>query len=133
MSKHTLIHHKKRVFRGLYIFLLLSEVFLFLRVILRLFGANPDNLFAGFIYIVSGVFLLPFFGILTTSNDQIIAGQMAVDKSALVAMFCYFVLTILALCVVHLWSKIVRIQSQADETVKKSRPVDTTVVEESIE
>ena len=124
---------RKEVIRGLSILLLVSLVFLFLRILLRLFGADPQNAFAAFIYVVSGIFLLPFFGIFPKSHDQIIAGQMTVDTSALLAFFCYIILILLAMGVMHIASKIVKTQNQADETVEKSHPIDTQVVDQSID
>ncbi len=124
---------RKELLRGLSILLLVSLVFLFLRIILRLLGADPQTAFAAFIYLVSGIFMLPFFGIFPQSHDQIVAGKMTIDTSALIAFFCYLILILLAMAVVHIATKIIRTQSQAEETVEKSHPVDTDVVDQSID
>src|SRR6266480_1899370 len=83
---------RKETLRGLSILLLVSVVFLFLRIVFRLFGANPETLFAGFVYLISGIFLLPFFGIFPRFRDTIVAGQMTVDVSAIIALFSYIII-----------------------------------------
>ena len=42
---------KRQLLRLLVIYLLVSNVFIFLRMVIRLFGADPQNLFAGFIFL----------------------------------------------------------------------------------
>lgn len=67
-------------------FVAISELFLGLRVILRLFGANPDVAFVQWIYHSSDVLLQPFRGIFPT---QVIAPDHVIDFSALFAMVVY--------------------------------------------
>jgi hypothetical protein len=124
---------KKEILRGLSILLLVSLVFLFLRIMLRLFGANPETAFAGFIFLISGIFLLPFFGIFPRMSDRIVAGQMTIDASALVAFFCYLILILLAMSVTQIVANILKTEKQKDATVKKSHPIDTSIVDQSIE
>jgi uncharacterized protein YggT (Ycf19 family) len=67
-------------------FLALVELFLGLRVILRFFGANPDNGFVQFIYNSSGALMQPFRGVFPTET---IGNNHVVDFSALFAMVVY--------------------------------------------
>lgn len=67
-------------------FVAISELFLGLRVILRLFGANPDVAFVQWIYRSSDALLEPFRGIFPT---QVIAPDHVIDFSALFAMVVY--------------------------------------------
>lgn len=64
----------------------LAEIFLGLRVLLRLFAANPTNGFVQFIYDSSGALLQPFRGIFPTAD---ISPGGVVDFSALFAMLVY--------------------------------------------
>src|SRR5437762_1831664 len=93
---------RKEIIRGLWIFLLVSFVFLSLRIILRAFGASPMSLFAGFIYLVSSIFLLPFFGIFSQSNVAIIPGDAMFDGTAVFAIFSYLVLVLLIVAVIQI-------------------------------
>lgn len=63
-----------------------AELFLGLRVILRLLGANPDVSFVQWMYNSSGVLLQPFRGIFPTEE---IAPDHLLDFSALFAMLVY--------------------------------------------
>jgi uncharacterized protein YggT (Ycf19 family) len=67
-------------------FVTIAEVFLGLRVLLRLFGANSDNGFVQWVYDSSGVLLEPFRGIFPTRE---IGDGFLVDFSALFAMVVY--------------------------------------------
>lgn len=69
-----------------------AELFLGLRVLLRLFAANPDVAFVQWIYESSGILLDPFRGIFPTKE---IAGNSVVDFSALFAMLVYGVVGML--------------------------------------
>src|SRR5258708_40228882 len=73
---------KKEILRGLLIFWLVSSVFLFLRIFLRALGADPHSPFAMFIYFISGIFLLPFWGIFPQFQDTILSGQHKFDSPA---------------------------------------------------
>lgn len=124
---------KKQLIRALIIYLLVTNVFIFLRMVLRLFGADPENAFAGFIFIVSGFFLIPFFGMFSQSQDTIIAGDPEVDVSAFIALFCSNILVFLAMSVIYVATRMIKTRKQAKETVERSKPVDTTVAEESVD
>lgn len=67
-------------------FIAIAEVFLGLRVILRLFGANPDVAFVQWVYDSSGVLLQPFRGIFPSET---IAPGYVIDFSAIFAMVVY--------------------------------------------
>jgi hypothetical protein len=124
---------KKQLIRILIIYLLVTNVFIFLRMLLRLLGADPANMFAGFIFMVSGLFLLPFYGIFPQYREEIVAGKMYADVSAFVALFCSNVLVCLAMCLIFVLTRIVKTRKQANETVERSKPVDTTIAEESVD
>lgn len=66
------------------------EVFIGLRVFLKLLGANPVAPLAAWIYEVSGTFLYPFEGMFATWS---IGGRSALEFSSLFAMFFYAILT----------------------------------------
>lgn len=123
---------KKEIFRGLYIFLLITFVVLFLRIMLRIFGANPQSFFAGFIYVLSTLFLLPFFNIFPQFQDIPIEGQHTFDSPALTAIFCYTIVVFLIIGVIHIGSKILKTERQVDEVVRKDHPVDTKIVNELV-
>jgi hypothetical protein len=113
---------RKQILRLLSIFLLLANVFLFLRILLRLFGANPSNPFAALIFILSTVFMLPFIGIFPLFRDEIIAGEMTVDMSALIAGFCYNILVSVAMIVVQIGTSILRMRKKAEDSIEKKNP-----------
>jgi hypothetical protein len=123
---------KKEIFRGLIIFLLFSTGTLFLRIILRAVGANPQSLFAGLVYVISTIFLLPFLNIFPQFQDMPIAGKPAFDASAAVAIFCYIVLVLVIMAVTYIAIRILNIEKQVDAVVKKDHPVDTRIVNEVI-
>jgi YggT family protein len=66
----------------------LIEGLIGIRIILRLIGANPENPFAQFIYSLSSLFLLPFFG-LTGSPAT---GGMVLEIPSLIAMLVYLLI-----------------------------------------
>ena len=123
---------KKNFLRGLLTLMLIANVFLFLRVFIRLFGADPNNIFAGFVYIVSGFFLLPFFGIIPGVQEAIIAGQNKIDVSAVIAWFCLNVLFILAMIVTYIVSTMIKSGKLTSATVQKKKTLDTSVAEHAV-
>jgi YggT family protein len=56
-----------------------------IRFVLRLIAANPDNPFARFIYGITDLFLLPFFGLTITPN----VGGMVLELHSLIAIIVY--------------------------------------------
>lgn len=123
---------KREILRGLAIFLLVAETFLFLRVILALVGANPSSLFAGFVYIISGIILIPFFGIFPQFQDTMTSGQIKFDAGAVIAMFCYLLIILLIMGVVAIISNMRKTKRQVNETVKKDTVINTTRVDEAV-
>ena len=69
----------------------LLEILLAFRFFLALFGANPANGFANFIYSVSHPFVAPFFG-LFNYNSTYTSGVSRFEGYTLVAMAVYAVL-----------------------------------------
>lgn len=63
-------------------------VLLLLRILLRLFGANPDNQFAAFIYNLSKPFVVPFNNLFGTPE----LGRQVFDINAIVAIAAYAIL-----------------------------------------
>jgi hypothetical protein len=59
-----------------------------LRVILKLIGANPGNLFAQFVYSFTDVFLWPFWGL--TGNPS--ANGMVLEIPSIIAMVVYAII-----------------------------------------
>ncbi|MEO0458205.1 MAG: YggT family protein [Cyanobacteria bacterium P01_A01_bin.114] len=66
------------------------EILLLLRFILRLTGANPENLFAKFIYGLSNIFVAPFA---TLFQTPVLDPSHTFDVSALIAIAVYVLLT----------------------------------------
>ena len=63
----------------------LLEALLGLRIFLKLIGANAANPFAGLLYNVTNVFLVPFAGLTATPA----AGRMVLEISSVIAMVVY--------------------------------------------
>jgi hypothetical protein len=59
-----------------------------MRIMLKLIGANPDSLFAVFIYGVSNFFLFPFAGLVGTPAS----GGMVLELTSIIAMLVYALL-----------------------------------------
>ena len=68
--------------------LALLEALILMRIGLKIIGANPENVFAGFIYGFSHLFLFPFDGLINTPA----AGQSVLELSSLIAMLVYALL-----------------------------------------
>ncbi len=66
----------------------LLESLFALRIFLKLIGANAANSFAGLLYNVTGVFLVPFAGLTGTPA----AGRMILEVSSIIAMVVYALL-----------------------------------------
>jgi uncharacterized protein YggT (Ycf19 family) len=80
-------------------FLVLGEIFLGLRIILRFFAANPFNGFVHWIYSSSDVLMQPFRGIFPST---VIGNNHVVDFSAMFAMVVYGLL-VLAFAALAAW------------------------------
>ncbi len=124
---------KRQIIRILFMYLLVSNVFVFLRMLLRMFGADPQNAFAGFIFFVSGIILLPFFNIFPQSQETIIAGEQHVDSSAFIAIFCSNILILLAICLIYIVTRMIKTRKQTNEAVETSKPVDAEEAEAAVD
>ncbi|WP_159784279.1 YggT family protein [Sodalinema gerasimenkoae] len=74
-------------------------VLLLLRFFLRLSGANPENMFANFVYNLSEPFFAPFDNLFMNPDD--LAGANVFDVNVLVAMGAYALLGWLAIRLVY--------------------------------
>lgn len=83
----------------IYVFFSLVEVFLGLRLILKLFGANAGNDFVNWIYETSNVLLDPFRGIFPT---QVFKSTFVLELSTIFAMIIYAVIVMLLIYLVEL-------------------------------
>lgn len=79
------------------VFVAVVEVFLGLRFIFRLFGANPANDFVRWLYDISSELLEPFRGIFPTETIQ---PGFVIEFSTLFAMVAYGLLGFLILALV---------------------------------
>ena len=71
-------------------FLWVLEITLMLRFILKSIGADPNNLFAGFLYALTDILTFPFLGIV--KSPSINPPNQAFEFSALIAMATYFLI-----------------------------------------
>lgn len=69
-------------------FLSVLEITLLLRFILKLIGADPTNLFAGFLYALTDILLYPFLGIV--KSPSIHPPNQSFEFSTLIGMTVYF-------------------------------------------
>lgn len=70
-------------------FIMVLETLLALRFLLKLIGADGNNPFAGFLYILTGILLIPFTAIVTSpmfGKDQV------VEFSTLIGMLVYYLI-----------------------------------------
>ena len=65
------------------------ETILALRFVLKMFGANPENLFASFVFALTDILLAPFTGIVPPIS---IHPNQAFEIATLIAMAVYFML-----------------------------------------
>jgi len=68
-------------------FIMVLEVTLAIRFLLKLIGADPANLFAGFLYALTGIILVPFSDIVRAPS---IHTNQAFEWSTLIAMVIYW-------------------------------------------
>jgi len=74
-----------QVTRIVWSFLVLLEVLLGLRFVLKLIAANPDSGFAAFMYGITGLFIAPFAGLIGTPTS----GGTILEVTTLIAMAIY--------------------------------------------
>lgn len=77
----------------------LAELFLGLRFILKLFGANAGNVFVNWVYETSAAVLDPFRGIFPT---QVFKSSFVIEFSTLFAIIVYALVAMLLVYVVEL-------------------------------
>lgn len=70
-------------------FLMVLEAILVIRFLLMMFGAEPTNIFAGFVFSLTDILLVPFNGIIPPLS---LHAHQAFEFSTLVAMGIYFLL-----------------------------------------
>jgi len=83
----------------IYVVFVLAELFLALRLILKLFGANAANGFVSWIYETSGAILDPFRGIFPT---EVFESTYVLEFSTLFAMIMYAIIAMILIYVVEL-------------------------------
>jgi uncharacterized protein YggT (Ycf19 family) len=71
-------------------FLMVLETVLAIRFLLKLIGADPNNPFAGFLYALTAIPLLPFQGIV--SSPSIRPPNQAFEFSTLIAIVIYYLI-----------------------------------------
>ena len=70
-------------------FVMVMEVILAFRFLLKLFGANPENLFASFVFALTDILLAPFSNIVPPIS---LHTNQAFETATLIAMAVYFLL-----------------------------------------
>lgn len=78
----------------IYFFFGLLEVLLAFRLVLKLTGASMASAFVGFIYGVTGLFIVPFEGIFRKAFNQGIETTSVLEPSTIVAIVVYAVLAL---------------------------------------
>lgn len=73
--------------------LLVIEVILIIRFFIKLFGADPDNLFSILVDLISFPFVFIFIGLFSPSVSQ--TSNVVVEWSTLFAIFVYLVVAII--------------------------------------
>jgi uncharacterized protein YggT (Ycf19 family) len=91
------------------------EGLIVIRILLRLFGANPGSPFANFIYGVTGPFLAPFVGLFGDPG----VGNMVLELSTIVGLIVYALLGWLLARIV--WLLIYRPSARSVSTVDRDR------------
>jgi hypothetical protein len=72
-------------------FAVVLEITLVIRFFLKLIGAYPGNLFAGFLYALTDILLFPFAGIVRSPTPTVHTDQMF-EWSTLIAMIVYWLI-----------------------------------------
>lgn len=65
------------------------EVLLAFRLMLKLFGANPNSGFVSFIYSITQVFLAPFTAIFSNTTTHGFETRAVLEPSTIIAMIVY--------------------------------------------
>lgn len=72
-----------------YYILGILEAFFAFRLVFKLLGANPGNMFISFIYSVSGTLITPFRGIFRSAVNQGIETKSVLEPMTIIAMIVY--------------------------------------------
>ncbi|MGY6529731.1 MAG: YggT family protein [Cyanobacterium sp.] len=93
------------IINTIYVLVGFLQVLLFIRLLLRLLGANPENQFAQFIYGVSDPFMTPFATLfISPVSDETmnpIGGMNVFDLNVMVAIIVYALLGWLGITIVR--------------------------------
>ena len=81
-----------RAYRMIFFVLGIVEAFLLIRFFFKLFAANPQSWFVAFIYWVSGVLLIPFWGIFRNMAPTGPGITRIFEPSTIVAAIIYVLL-----------------------------------------
>lgn len=100
------------------LFLALVAALLLLRIVLRLFSANPDASFVGWIYRTSGELMAPFRGIFPS---PVLGEGYVLDLPAIFALIVYILIGYLILALMGLMP----MPGRGDEEIVEERPVRT--------
>lgn len=76
----------------IYFFFGLLEILLAFRLVLKLMGASVGSAFVGFIYGITGLFILPFEGIFRRGYAQGVETTSVLEPATVVAIIVYAVL-----------------------------------------
>jgi hypothetical protein len=87
-----------KIDQTLWLLLGMLEALLGIRVFLKLIAANPESGFARFIYGLSDLFLLPFFGLTQTPS----ANGAVLEIPTIIAMVVYALVFSFLVYIVHL-------------------------------
>jgi hypothetical protein len=77
-----------RVANLIWLFVMVVEALIGLRIVLKLLAANPDNPIANLVYSITDLFLWPFWGLTVTPSVE----GMVLEIPAIIAMFVYALL-----------------------------------------
>lgn len=70
------------------------EILFAFRLVFKVLGANPENMFVDMIYSLSNIFLTPFEGIFRTTVSEGIETQSVLEPHLLIAMVSYAILAL---------------------------------------
>jgi hypothetical protein len=104
------------------LFLVLVTGLLLLRIILRLFGANPSTAFVNWIYNTTGDLMAPFRGIFPTPT---LGEGYVLDLPAIFALIVYILIGLLILALLSLlagpWSREETVEERPARTRRTTR------------
>ncbi len=88
----------------LYFFLSIIEALLFIRLILRVLGANSSSIFVNVIYKITTSLMFPFEGIFRRGTTQGLETVAVFEPSTLIAMIVYALLLYGIVALIHIAS-----------------------------